>query len=345
MASRVTTGKKNPPALSGGRAARVEGQPRRVEQLSRGPRERGLEQRRTPGAGAPQPGALPPLQPVQPRELGASTRFYALAPDLGRIALITAPVPPAPARRRTALSVGHSLVRAALHRALGPHRTRALAAWYAGTGLARRVPAAPEALSSQRVWDPRHLCAAPHFAPRQRERRAKRHARFPRGERGVVDETPNSYPVSPPFTRRPRRPPRGRTKPKRAALRQGSWALVVEEERGLPLYSRCSAGQGTAGVARGARRSGLLRPGRPRPAPARLTVVRDKGQGSLDHFTALPQAQLSFLAAVPAGGGGAVPGAPAGGAAPAPGAGEAGQGVRPGRHTPGRARRHTPGEL
>src|SRR6266446_462630 len=107
MSSLVTKWKKNKPYLYWVRSARVQGKPRIVEQIYLGPRERVLEQLRTQGAVAPPPGAAPPLRTVQTREFGASTLFYALAQDLGLIDLINAHVPPAPARRRTSLSVGH----------------------------------------------------------------------------------------------------------------------------------------------------------------------------------------------------------------------------------------------
>src|SRR6266446_1723941 len=110
MSSLVTKWKKNKPYLYWVRSARVEGKPRIVEQIYLGPRARVLEQLRTQGSVAPQPGDAPPLRTVQTREFGASTLFYALAQDLGLIDLINAHVPPAPARRRTSLSVGHYLV-------------------------------------------------------------------------------------------------------------------------------------------------------------------------------------------------------------------------------------------
>ncbi len=150
MSSLVTKWKKNKPYLSWVRSARTEGKPRIVEQIYLGPRARVLEQRRTQGSVAPQPGGAPPLRTVQTREFGASTLCYALAQDLGRIDRINAHVPPAPARRRTSLSVGHSLVLAAINRTIWPQSKRAFAEWYEGTVLARLVPAAAEALRSQR---------------------------------------------------------------------------------------------------------------------------------------------------------------------------------------------------
>src|SRR6266478_4837951 len=153
MSSLVTKWKKNKPYLYWVRSARVEGKPRIVEQIYLGPRARVLEQLRTQGSVAPQPGDAPPLRTVQTREFGASTLFYALAQDLGLIDLINTHVPPAPARRRTSLSVGHYLVLAVINRTIWPKSKRAFAEWYEGTVLARLVPAAAEELSSQRFWD------------------------------------------------------------------------------------------------------------------------------------------------------------------------------------------------
>jgi len=51
----------------------------------------------------------------------------------------------------------------------------------------------------------------------------------------------------------------------------------------------------------GASLSGLLCQGLPPQAPARLTFILDKGHGSFDNFKARHKAQVSFLAAVPAG--------------------------------------------
>jgi len=301
LSSLVTKWKKNTPSLSWVRSARVEGKPRLVAPLSLGPRERVLEQLRPQGAVAPPPGAAPPLRTVQTRELGASTRCYALAHDLGRIELINAHVPPAPARRRTSLSVGHSLVLAAINRILGPTSKRACAEWDEGTGRARLVPAAAEALRSQRFGDHMPLCEAHPFAPLQREVLTRMRERFPLGAPGFVSDPTHSSPFLPPFNRRPSLPQRGRKTPKRHDLRQLSLALVVDEERGLPLSSRCSAGNVTDVVALGASLSGMLGQGRRPQAPARLTFVLAQGHVSFDHFKALHKAQVSFLAAVPAG--------------------------------------------
>src|SRR6266481_7306571 len=193
MPSLITKWKKGKPYLYWVRSARVNGHSRIVEQVYLGPKERVMEQLHAQGTSAPTQAESPALQTVQTREFGASTLFYALAQDLGLIELINAHVPPAPARRRTSLSVGHYLVLAALNRTIWPKSKRAFAEWYAGTVLARLVPAAAEELSSQRFWDHMHLFEAHHFAPIQRELLTRIRERFPLGEQFLIYDTTNYY--------------------------------------------------------------------------------------------------------------------------------------------------------
>jgi len=301
MSSLITKWKKNKPYLYWVRSARVEGKPRIVEQIYLGPRERVLEQLRTQGTGALHPGATPPLQTVQTREFGASALFSDLAQDLGLIDLINAHVPPAPARRRTSLSVGHYLTLAAVNRAIWPQSKRAFAEWYQETVLSRLAPTASEELSSQRFWDHMNLFESHHFDLIQRELLTRIRQRFPLREQFLIYDTTNDYTFIHTFHSRPSLPQRGRNKQKRHDLRQLSLALVVDEERGLPLYYRCYEGHVTDVVALSASLCGMIRQGLPPQAPARLTCVLDKGNVSFDNFQALHQAQFSFLAAIPAG--------------------------------------------
>ena len=300
MSSLVTTWNKNKPYLYGVRSARVQGKPRIVAPMYLGPRARVLEQLRTQGAVAPQPGAAPPLRTVQTRECGASTLLYPLAQDLGIVDRLNAHVPPAPVGRRTSLSVGHSLLLAAVHRALWATSKRACAEWYQTTVLARLLPAASEELRSQRFWDHMPLFAAPHCAPIQQELCTRIRQRVPRGEQFLVYATTNDDPFLHTCNSRPRLPQRGSKKQKRNDLRQLSLALVVDEERGLPLSYRCYAGNVHDGVAWGATLSDMLRQGCPHQAPARLTLVMEKGTVSFANFTVLKKAPCSFLAAMPA---------------------------------------------
>src|SRR5712692_4134410 len=274
MPSLITKWKKGRPYLYWVRSARVKGQSRIVEQIYLGPQERVMEQIRVQRTASAPRGAMPTLHTVQTREFGASALFYAVAQELGLLELINAYVPPAPPGRRTSLSVGHYLLLAALNRATWPKSKRAFAEWYQSTVLARLVPAAAEELIRQR---------------------------FPLGERFLVYDTTNYYTFIHTFNSRPSLPQRGSNKQKRADLRQRSLALVVDEEQGLPLSSRCYEGNTPDVVALGASLEGMLGPFCPQHASPRLTLVLDKGNVSRDNFTALSKAHFSFLAAIPAG--------------------------------------------
>ena len=300
MPSLITKWKKGKPYLYWVRSAWVHGHSRIVEQLYLGPRERVMEQIHAQGTSAP-PQEMPALRTVQLREFGASALFYSLAPQLGLIELINAHVPPAPPGRRTSLSVGHYLVLAAINRAAWPKSKRAFAEWYQGTVLARLVPALPDELRSQRFWDHMDLFEPEHCAPIQRELLSRIHERFSLGAQFLVYDTTNYYTFIHTFNSRPSLPQRGKNKQKRADLRQLSLALVVDEERGLPLYYRCYEGNVTDVVALGASLQEMVGQFLPQTVSPRLTLVLDKGNVSRDNFKALTEAHFSFLAAIPAG--------------------------------------------
>jgi transposase len=144
--------------------------------------------------------------------------------------------------------------------------------------LARLVPALPDELRSQRFWDHMNLFESEHFAPIQRELVCRIHERFPLGAQFLVYDTTNYYTFIHTFNSRPSLPQRGKNKQKRADLRQLSLALVVDEERGLPLYSRCYEGNGTDVVALGASLQEMVGQFVPQPGSPRLTLVLDKGK-------------------------------------------------------------------
>src|SRR2546422_5349815 len=291
MPSLITKWKKGRPYLYWVRSARVKGQSRIVEQIYLGPQERVMEHIRAQRPAAALQGAMPTLHTVQTRAFGASALFYTVAQELGLLELINAYVPPAPPGRRTSLSVGHYLLLAALNRATWPKSKRAFAEWYQGTVLARLLPAAAEELSSQRFWDHMDVFEESHFAPLQEALLARIREHFPLGERFLVYDTTNYYTFIHTFNSRSSLPQRGSNKQKRADLRQLSLALVVDEEQGLPLYYRCYEGNVTDVVALGASLSGMIHQGLLPPAPARLTLILDKGNVSFDNFKALHKAQ------------------------------------------------------
>ena len=301
MPSLITKWKKGKPYLYWVRSARVHGQARIVEQLYLGPRERVMEQIRAQFPSSPKIAPLPQLHTVQTREFGASALFYSLAQDLGLIERINTHVPPAPPGRRTSLSVGHYLVLAAINRAIWPKSKRAFAEWYRGTVLARLVPAPAAELSSRRFWDHMDLCEADHLPCIQQALLGRISQRFPLGDRFLVYDTTHYYTFIHTFNSRPSLPQRGKNKQRRNDLRQISLALIVDEERGLPLYYRCYEGNTTDVGALGSSLAELVRHFLPQQALVRLTLVLDKGNVSLDNFKALKEASFSVIAAIPAG--------------------------------------------
>lgn len=260
-----------------------------------------MEQLHAQGTSAPTQAESPALQTVRIREFGASALFYALAQDLGLIALINAHVPPAPPRRRTSLSVGPSLVLAASNRAAWPQSQRAFAAWDQDPVLARLVPASRDEWRRQRFWDSMDLVEPEPVAPLQEERLHRMQARFPLGEQCLIYDTTHSYTFMHTFHGRAGRPQRGKNTQKRTDLRQISLALVVDEERGLPLYYRCYEGNVTAVVALGTSLQEMVGQCLPQTVSPRLTLVLDQGNVSRANCTALQHAHFAFLAAIPAG--------------------------------------------
>jgi len=244
---------------------------------------------------------MPQLRTVQTREFGASALCYAVAQELGLVELSNTYIPPAPPGRRTALAVGHDLLLAALNRATWPKSKRAFAEWYQGTVRARVVPAAAEELSRQRFWEHMDMFEEAHFAPIQAALLTRMRERFPWGEQFLVYDTTNDSTFIHTFKSRPSLPQRGRNKQKCGDLRQISFALVVDEEQGLPLYYCCYEGHTPDVVALGASLAGMLGPFCPQHASPHLTLILDKGNVSRANFQARAKAQCSFLAAIPTG--------------------------------------------
>ena len=117
MPSLITKWKQGNPYMYLVRSARVNGQPRIVEQVYLGPRNRVIQQIHdsfTTGSKE----KTPELKRVQIKEFGASALLYSLANELGLIEIINAHVPQP--TRHTALSIGDYLVIAAINRAICP---------------------------------------------------------------------------------------------------------------------------------------------------------------------------------------------------------------------------------
>lgn len=281
------------------RSARVNGQPRIVEQVYLGPRNRVMKQIHDSfTAGSKE--KTPELKRVQIKEFGASALLYSLADELGLVELINAYVPQP--TRRTVLSVGHYLVIAAINRAICPKSKRAFSEWYNSTVLCRLIPATKEELSSQRFWDHMDMVEPTHIEMIQKGLLKKSCALFAIDKKFLIYDTTNYYTFISTFNARASLPQRGRNKQKRSDLRQISLAVVTDEQNGFPLYHSCYQGDLTDVMAFQPLLESMIRQFQTakNEAPFHSTIILDKGNVSAENLKAIKKQSLSFITAIPA---------------------------------------------
>jgi len=170
---------------------------------------------------------------------GDVAALLAAAQRLDVVAIINRHVP----KTRRALTVGQTLLLAALNRAIRPRSKRGFAAWAASTSLERLVPRLKvKALTSQYFWDQMDL--VPLEALRAIEEDLTRR---------VVDEldvdldtlfydTTNYFTYISTTNPQSTLTRRGHSKQKRADLRLFGLALLVDRTKGLPLLSHVYEG-------------------------------------------------------------------------------------------------------
>lgn len=136
---------------------------------------------------------------------------------------------------RDSLTVGQSLLAAAIARLCHPASKRAFAAWAAQTTLPARMRFTASALTSQHFWD--QMEAMPLAAvERAEEVLVQRVVRAEAVATGMVAyDTTNFFTYIATTNTRPRLPARGHSKQWRHDLRQLGLALVVSEEGQIPL--------------------------------------------------------------------------------------------------------------
>jgi transposase len=145
--------------------------------------------------------------------------------------------------RRDGLSVGQSLVAAAIGRACAPTSKRAFAEWAGQTFLPERMGFQANRLTSQHFWD--QMDAVPEDALGEMEERIV--TRLVEVEGLDVDacvyDTTNFYTYLDSTNDRSRLAQRGHNKQKRHDLRQLGLALVVDRVTRLPLFHHLYSGR------------------------------------------------------------------------------------------------------
>jgi len=176
---------------------------------------------------------------IQSFQHGDVAALKAAADHLGVVSIIDRHVP----RRARGLSIGTTLLLAALNRAVRPRSKRGWACWARRTSLHRLFAGLKvEQLSSQYFWDQMHCVQLPELRSIEDEL-----------TRVVVEQLKIKldtlfYDVTNFFTyiastnSKPKLPQRGRSKQKRADLRLFSLALLVSRDGQIPLCSQVYEG-------------------------------------------------------------------------------------------------------
>ncbi len=268
---------------------RVNGKPRPVPLLYIGTADALLEKLLEGGSSGP-------LR-IQSFEHGSVAALKAAADSLGLADLIDQQVP---GQSRAGVSVGQTLVLAALNRACHPCSKRAFREWAGSTSLARLYPDADlDTLSSQVFWDQMDTLPEPALARIETEL-----VRATLAELGVTldtlfFDTTNFFTYIDSTNDRTQLPRRGHSKQHRNDLRQVGLGLLVSREGQLPLLSMVYPGNDNDVTcfpdALKRLRERLLALGLPLE---QLTIVFDRGNNSHDNFKLVDQGPNGYVAAL-----------------------------------------------
>ena len=164
---------------------------------------------------------------------GDVAALKAMADRLGLVALIDHHCP---ASRRS-LSIGTTLVLAALHRAVWPCSKRAWATWAHQTSVHRLFDLQPAALTSQDFWDQLDAVSGLALEAIEADLTHKVVHDFPLQLDTLFYDTANFFPSLASGNERSTLAQRGHSKQKRFDLRQFSLALLVTRDGQSPLYA------------------------------------------------------------------------------------------------------------
>jgi transposase len=232
---------------------------------------------------------------------GAVDAAFALANELGCAQAINQAVTAAgcEVRHRDGLSVGQSLVAAAIARLVRPSSKRGIAEWATQTSLPDRFRVPGEALTSQHFWDQMDSVPLAAVEPIEQRIVAAVVAAEQIPLRVIAYDTTNFFTHLETTNTRSQLAQRGHSKQRRHDLRQLGLALMVSEEGQIPLGH--SLYEGSRVDVRSF--AALLEPLRRRLAsltaqPQQLTLVFDQGaesQANLDQARGLDLAYVTAL--------------------------------------------------
>lgn len=232
---------------------------------------------------------------------GAVDAAFALAHEMGCAKAIDDAVTAAGGelRHRDGLSVGQSLVAAAIARLVHPSSKRAIADWAAQTSLPDRFRVPAAALTSQHFWD--QMDSVPLAAVERIEQRlvATVIAAEQIPLQVIAYDSTNFFTHLDTTNTRSQLAQRGHSKQRRHDLRQLGLALMVSEEGQIPLGHSLYQGSRVDVKSFAA----LLEPLRRRlaaltPQPQQLTLVFDQGAESQSNLDQARELDLAYVTAL-----------------------------------------------
>jgi transposase len=273
-------------------SARVDGQPRIVEQVYLGS-EAEVIARLTGGAGAD--GDLPE---TEHRRFGDVAAVWSIIERLDVIGVIDSVVGAAPVSG--GVSVGTYLALAALNRVCDPRSKRAFGRWWATTALGRITKIPAGALDHRRFWDAMDRVGVEQLNQMEAALTRAMIEVFDLDTHALILDMTNFATFIDSTNDRAPIAQRGKAKQKRYDLRIVGLGVVATRDGGIPLLSRAYPGnkvdvtQFTPMIEELARRYAAVL-GRAGGA----TITFDAGQNSEVNFTRLGELHLGFVGSLP----------------------------------------------
>jgi transposase len=232
---------------------------------------------------------------------GAVDALWALSGELDVVGHIDRAIDSAGARlqHRDGLSVGQSLLAAAIARLCHPASKRAFAEWAATTTLPRHLKADPQALTSQHFWDQMNAMPAEAIVLAEEAVVAAAVATGIRAQGVIAYDTTNFFTHIDTTNGRVQLAQRGHNKQRRHDLRQLGLALVVSEEGQIPLGHKLYEGSRPDVVAFAQALAPLrARLRRLQPQEGQMTLVFDQGAESAAALGELRESSTHYVTAL-----------------------------------------------
>jgi hypothetical protein len=240
----------------------------------------------------------PPPDRLRSFEQGAVAVLLSLADRLGVVELIDRHLHPArPSRpQRQLLSVGQTLLLAAIGRALHPTSKQGWADWAAGTTLGKLWGFDPTKITSQFFWDQMDRLPAEELETLQTELAARVRQEFGLSTDSLFYDTTNFFTFIDSRNRHCDLPQRGKNKQHRNDLRQFQLGLLVSRDGWVPLLAQLFRGNfndlttfpaAMEVIGRQCHALGI--------EPQQVTLVADKGNLSKANWQALDASRIGHV--------------------------------------------------